>query len=227
MKNWVEQCRDTSGYGYFGYTQLEGVPYHPILHQAMRLLFRCHRLDISCGANYPSFRNPTSEVNIYPHWNSISPPRTQSISSATLSRNQTLAPLEELSASLMSLFASGEISIFVYYKRRDRCLIIIENRRSVRGSFDLNTLILPALIHTRIETNEIFWPPPCRLHSACPYCSHHCIHSARSSDSHRPITQFQHRYTLPLRPPLLPLQACPPTTSAYIPANTQLPNIAP
>ena len=41
MKNWVEQCRDTSSYGYFGYTRLEGVLCrfhinHPILHQEIR-----------------------------------------------------------------------------------------------------------------------------------------------------------------------------------------------
>ena len=89
MKIWVEQQRrNTSGNVYFG------------------------RLDISCGANHPSFRNPTSEVNIYPCWNSVSPPRTQCIPAATLSQDQTLAPLE---------FFSDQLD----RKRRDKYICIL------------------------------------------------------------------------------------------------------
>ena len=43
----------------------------------------------------------------------------------------------------------------------------------------------------------------------------------------RPIAQLQHRYTLSLPPPLLPLQVCPPTTSAFIPAKTEIPKTTP
>ena len=56
-------------------------------------------------------------------------------------------------------------SIFVYIKRRDRCLVIISGRASVRRSFDLNTLILPALIHTRIAQPR--YPGPTLLPSFC------------------------------------------------------------
>ena len=38
------------------------------------VLFRCHWLDISYGANHPWFSNPTSKVCICPRWNFVARP---------------------------------------------------------------------------------------------------------------------------------------------------------
>ena len=63
--------------------------------------------------------------------------------------------LKKLGLQRFGLFASTEktMSIFVYQKRP--LSDDDEKKINVRKSFDLNTLILPALIHTRIETTEI------------------------------------------------------------------------
>ena len=65
------------------------------------------------------------------------------------------------------------MSIFAYYKRPLSDDDNEKKHTNATKSFDLNTLILTALIHTRIET-----PPSC-LQSARPYCSPQCLYAAR------------------------------------------------
>ena len=100
MKNWVEQCRDTSGYGYFGYTRLEGVLCH--FHIIPFLTTQCGLIQVLSAGHFlrctPSqFQEPyLRSLAFIPAGTLSRPPPTHTIytfvSAVTLSRNLALAP---------------------------------------------------------------------------------------------------------------------------------------